>query len=64
MNEINIAEWFIYSWSNKPVLTIWFALLCLSAGLLFINIIYALMILTFGFCVFLSSKNSKQMEIL
>jgi len=40
MNEINIMEWIEHSWSNKSMIVIWFALLCLSAGLLFLNALF------------------------
>ncbi|CCK79123.1 hypothetical protein [Desulfobacula toluolica] len=37
MNETLIFEWLKSAWSQTPVLVVWFALLCLSAGLLFVN---------------------------
>jgi len=40
MNEIHIFDWFSGTWSETPVLVIWFVLLCCSAALLFINALF------------------------
>ncbi len=37
MNKILVIEWLKTAWSETPVPALWFVLLCLSAGLLFVN---------------------------
>jgi hypothetical protein len=37
MNETLIFEWLKAVWSDKPVLAVWFILLCISAAFLFVN---------------------------
>ncbi len=37
MNEVNIFDWLTMTWDTNPVLVVWFLLLCLCAGVLFVN---------------------------
>ena len=37
MNEVNIFDWLTTTWTWAPLLVVWFLILCLSAGVLFIN---------------------------
>lgn len=37
MNEVSIFSWLSTTWPTAPVLVIWFLVLCLTAGILFIN---------------------------
>jgi hypothetical protein len=37
MNRILVVEWLRTAWSRTPVPALWFVLLCLSAGILFVN---------------------------
>lgn len=37
MNEVNIFNWITATWESAPLLVVWFLVLCLSAGVLFIN---------------------------
>jgi len=37
MNESLLYDWLKASWKQEPALTVWFGLVCISSGLLFIN---------------------------
>jgi hypothetical protein len=37
MNEVSIFSWLTTTWPTAPALVVWFFLLCLAAGILFIN---------------------------
>ena len=37
MNEVEIFDWLFTTWESAPVLVLWFVLLCICAGVLFIN---------------------------
>ena len=37
MNEVSIFSWLTATWPSAPSLVVWFFLLCLTAGILFIN---------------------------